>query len=232
MRGTKTTLPRPPWGRNGWGAERSGRGKKVTALRCAPALLVGALLAALPAHAADAIKDFPSRPLRLISPFAAGGSTDTVGRLMAPRLSERLGQNVVIDNRPGAGGMIGTASVAKGHARRAYAHLRERRFHRPLRGDEEPAVRSGQGLRVGVDGVELPLHRRREGGFAHAEHQRPHRRGEEESSQAELRFRRHGLGFPSRGGALRRDDRDRDDAHPVQGWRIPEHRACSPAAST
>jgi tripartite-type tricarboxylate transporter receptor subunit TctC len=65
------------------------------------------------AHAADALKDYPLRPIRLVSPFAAGGSTDTVGRLLAPRLSERLGQHIVIDNRPGAGGMIGTSYVAK-----------------------------------------------------------------------------------------------------------------------
>jgi tripartite-type tricarboxylate transporter receptor subunit TctC len=89
------------------------RGNPLTAARCAPALLAAALLASGTAHAADASKDFPSRPLRLVSPFAAGGSTDTVGRLLAPRLSERFGQNVVIENRPGAGGMIGTASVAK-----------------------------------------------------------------------------------------------------------------------
>jgi tripartite-type tricarboxylate transporter receptor subunit TctC len=79
----------------------------------AAALLAAALLTSAAAHAAETAKDFPYRPLRLVSPFAAGGSTDTVGRLLAPRLSERLGQNVVIDNRPGAGGMIGTASVAK-----------------------------------------------------------------------------------------------------------------------
>jgi tripartite-type tricarboxylate transporter receptor subunit TctC len=64
-------------------------------------------------YAADALKDYPLRPIRLVSPFAAGGSTDTVGRLIAPRLTERLGQNVIIENRPGAGGLIGTASVAR-----------------------------------------------------------------------------------------------------------------------
>jgi tripartite-type tricarboxylate transporter receptor subunit TctC len=65
--------------------------------------------------AADRAQDYPgNRPIRLVSPFAAGGSTDTVGRLLAPRLSERLGQNVIVENRPGAGGMIGTSHVAKG----------------------------------------------------------------------------------------------------------------------
>ena len=95
------------------GSGAVGEGEEGNGPSLWPRAARGALLAAQPAHAADAIKDFPSRPLRLVSPFAAGGSTDTVGRLLAPRLSERLGQNVVIDNRPGAGGMIGTASVAK-----------------------------------------------------------------------------------------------------------------------
>jgi tripartite-type tricarboxylate transporter receptor subunit TctC len=72
------------------------------------------LAAALPTHAADAAKDYPAnRPIRLVSPFAAGGSTDIVGRLIAPRLAERLGQNVIVENRPGAGGIIGTSHVAK-----------------------------------------------------------------------------------------------------------------------
>jgi tripartite-type tricarboxylate transporter receptor subunit TctC len=73
------------------------------------------LLGATGAHSADGAKHFPaSRPIRLVSPFAAGGSTDQVGRLIAPRLGERLGTNIIIENRPGAGGMIGTSFVAKG----------------------------------------------------------------------------------------------------------------------
>ena len=68
------------------------------------------LLASTLSYAAD----YPAaRPIRLVSPFAPGGSTDTVGRLLAPRLAERLGQNVIVENRPGAGGMIGTSHVAK-----------------------------------------------------------------------------------------------------------------------
>jgi tripartite-type tricarboxylate transporter receptor subunit TctC len=56
---------------------------------------------------------YPARPVRMISPFSAGGNSDIVGRLLAAKLAERLGQNVIVENRPGAGGMIGTNYVAK-----------------------------------------------------------------------------------------------------------------------
>jgi tripartite-type tricarboxylate transporter receptor subunit TctC len=57
--------------------------------------------------------DYPSKPVRLISPFPAGGVNDTVGRIIAERLSKTIGQQVLVDNRPGAGGNIGTDMVAK-----------------------------------------------------------------------------------------------------------------------
>ena len=56
---------------------------------------------------------YPERPVRLIVPYAAGGSTDTVARIVGARLGERLGQQVVIDNRTGAGTIIGTEIVAR-----------------------------------------------------------------------------------------------------------------------
>lgn len=59
---------------------------------------------------------YPTKPIRLIIPFAVGGSTDNLGRVLAARLSEKLGQQVVADNRPGAGGNIGTDLVAKAPA--------------------------------------------------------------------------------------------------------------------
>ncbi|MCW3151444.1 tripartite tricarboxylate transporter substrate binding protein [Achromobacter spanius] len=60
--------------------------------------------------------NYPTKPIRLIIPFAVGGSTDNLGRVLAARLSEKLGQQVVADNRPGAGGNIGTDLVAKAPA--------------------------------------------------------------------------------------------------------------------
>ncbi|WP_395709801.1 Bug family tripartite tricarboxylate transporter substrate binding protein [Reyranella sp.] len=56
---------------------------------------------------------YPSKPIRLVIPYPPGGGTDITGRAMAQQLSENLGQSVVIDNKPGATGMIGAASVAK-----------------------------------------------------------------------------------------------------------------------
>jgi len=66
-------------------------------------------------HAASA-DVYPSKPIKLIVPFAPGSSTDVLGRMVADRLTRSLGQPVVIDSRPGAGGMIGTIAGAKAAA--------------------------------------------------------------------------------------------------------------------
>src|SRR5438094_3250285 len=58
-------------------------------------------------------QDWPTRPVTMVVPFAAGGPADTVGRILAPRLSELLGQQVVVENVGGSGGMTGSARVAK-----------------------------------------------------------------------------------------------------------------------
>ena len=72
-------------------------------------LLVAALMLASPADA----QNWPSRTITLIIPFAAGGSNDVVGRAIGKKLTEAWGQPVVIDNRPGAGGLLGTEAVAR-----------------------------------------------------------------------------------------------------------------------
>lgn len=74
--------------------------------------LLGALAASgvLPAAAQTT---FPSKPIRLIVPHAPGGNSDTFGRILAQKLGERLNQQVVVENRPGAGGTVGSALVSK-----------------------------------------------------------------------------------------------------------------------
>ena len=81
-----------------------------TSSRCLA--LAFALAAALAAGAARA-DDYPSRPIRLIVPYAAGGGADSVARIVAKRVSETIGQTIVIENRGGAGSIIGTELVKK-----------------------------------------------------------------------------------------------------------------------
>lgn len=75
-------------------------------------LLCGLVAASMPAALAQTGK-YPDRPIRLISPFPPGGSVDVTARLLAPAVSKSLGQQVVVDNRSGASGIIGTAAAAR-----------------------------------------------------------------------------------------------------------------------
>ena len=70
------------------------------------------LVSLLLADAAQAAERFPLRPVRIVVPTGAGGVTDVVARVISQRLGERLGQQVIVDNRPGAGGVLGTQIVA------------------------------------------------------------------------------------------------------------------------
>ena len=82
---------------------------------CALALLCVCAAGTAAAQTPDASR-FPTKPIRLIVPFPPGGSNDILGRFIAQKLTERLGQQTIVDNRPGADGIIGTELAARSPA--------------------------------------------------------------------------------------------------------------------
>src|SRR5690348_5381012 len=84
--------------------------RKWRTLAAFAALVLVASLADTALRAAD---DYPSRPVQMIIPFAAGGPTDIVGRVMGAKMGEILGQQFVVENKTGAGGNIGAEAVAR-----------------------------------------------------------------------------------------------------------------------
>lgn len=79
-------------------------------------LIVSLLAAALPASALAQDSDYPNKVIRIIVPYGAGGSTDVLTRVIAQKLTERLGKSVIVENRAGANGIIGSDAVAKSPA--------------------------------------------------------------------------------------------------------------------
>lgn len=75
-----------------------------------------AAIAALAMAAPIAAQEFPAKTIRFVSPFAPGGATDTLGRMLAPALARALGQNVIVENRPGGNSVIGAEVVARAPA--------------------------------------------------------------------------------------------------------------------
>jgi tripartite-type tricarboxylate transporter receptor subunit TctC len=81
--------------------------------RHALAFAIALLLAGAPGASPAAAQDWPTHAVTMVIPFAPGGGTDVLGRIVGRRLSETLGQQVIIENVGGAGGMIGSARVAR-----------------------------------------------------------------------------------------------------------------------
>ena len=127
-------------------------------------LLVAVVLSALAGIGNAAAQTYPSRPITMIVPFAAGGITDIVARLVSERMKTSLGQPVIAENVAGAGGTIGVTRLFRS-APDGYTLV-----HRPMdvacrrRRDVFAAVRLPEGFRAGVDAVDRSAldHRRKD----------------------------------------------------------------------
>ena len=110
--------------------------------------------AAIDSHSAAHAQEWPTRPVTLVVPFAAGGPVDTAARIMAARLSENLGQQVIVENVSGAGSMMGGNRVAKAapdgytflHGNRS-THIYSQILSKKPMYDAVSRVRAGRGFR-------------------------------------------------------------------------------------
>ena len=150
------------------------------------ALLMAILPTAIGSVTTAQAQTYPAKTIRLIVPFAPGGNTDIIARIVSPRMSEALGQQVVVDNRGGAGSIIGTEIAARAPAD-GYTLLMVSAAHviNPRDGEEAP-LRFARGLHLHfargrrADGV------RRASGLARDDRTRVHRARPPPPRRAEL----------------------------------------------
>ena len=122
--------------------------RKLLAARSAACASRASLRARVAAQAQSPPTNIPNRQIRIIVPYPPGGSVDVLGRLIAQRMQENWGQTVIVENRPGAGTMIGTAAAAKSDPDGYTLIDRGERPHHQSGALCEDAVRRDQGLRA------------------------------------------------------------------------------------
>ena len=114
---------------------------------CSPAALLLSLAPGRPRRR-NRRPDYPNRLIRIIVPSPPGGPPDQIARIVAPKLTTALGQSVIVENRAGAGGMVGTAYVAKAAAGRLHRATHHRLAHRHPGLHAGDALRPGEGFRA------------------------------------------------------------------------------------
>ena len=136
-------------------------------------------------------ESYPAHPVRLIVPFAAGGPTDVIARIVAQKLSEAWGQQVYTENVPGAGGNTGVAMAARAPRRRLHHSRGEHRLHRQSQHVRETPLRSGEGFRTDHPwSPPRPTSSRSIPTFRQSRCKRAGRSGEVQSGQIQLRAAR------------------------------------------
>ena len=108
--------------------------------------VAAALLTIVPGNARA--QNYPDRPVKMLIAFSPAGAIDILGRLIAEKLSQKWGQQVVVENRPGGGGNIGAAAAATAPRRRLYAALRRADARHQRHAVADHCVPSGHQLRA------------------------------------------------------------------------------------
>ena len=130
------------------GRDTLGKHRRELSCVTASSFALAAAFAALASGASA--QDWPSRPMTMVVPFAAGGPMDTLARILQPTLGETLGQQIIIENVPGGGGMTGSLRVSQAVGRQPHVRARLDRHPRDRLFDAlEAAVPSGQRLPAG-----------------------------------------------------------------------------------
>ena len=162
---------------------------------------------------------YPTKPIRLLVGYPPGGATDIAARIVAQRLEERLGQPVVVDNLPGAGGILATDKVAKAAARRLHAGLHEHRARRQSKPLPDVALRRGDELRSGDQDRRPHARAGGESGASRPFGERTDRAREGEAGRTQLRLvRKRAIAAPRR-RIVQEHGRHRHRPRPVQGKR-------------
>jgi len=124
----------------------------VNRIRRFGAFVAGLVIATLISSAGAQAQDYPTRPIRLIVAFTAGGTTDFMARLVADKLKNSLGQSVIVENRPGANGAIAAEYVAKAEPDGYTLFFTTWARSRSIRPAQGPALRPDPGLCAGRHG--------------------------------------------------------------------------------